>query len=158
MSYAIIGLGKIGHALAKAFARNGIEVSVATTRDPESFASDAAAIGRPRFLANQTRRAFGRWPAGPSARQYVGSTDLPRLGHVRLINRDRARSSDLTQAAADHRADPGHRSRSRLPLSYPARVDTDSDTSPCSCSDLPGSVSPPPAGSARYRKSYRWYW
>ena len=45
MSYAIIGFGKIGHALAKAFARNGIEVSVATTRDPESFAADAAAIG-----------------------------------------------------------------------------------------------------------------
>jgi 8-hydroxy-5-deazaflavin:NADPH oxidoreductase len=45
MSYAIIGFGKIGHALAKAFARNGIEVSVATTRDPKSFASDAAAIG-----------------------------------------------------------------------------------------------------------------
>jgi predicted dinucleotide-binding enzyme len=45
MSYAIIGFGKIGHALAKAFARNGIEVSVATTRDPESFASDAATIG-----------------------------------------------------------------------------------------------------------------
>jgi 8-hydroxy-5-deazaflavin:NADPH oxidoreductase len=45
MSYAIIGFGKIGQALAKAFARNGIEVSVATTRDPEGFASDAAAIG-----------------------------------------------------------------------------------------------------------------
>jgi 8-hydroxy-5-deazaflavin:NADPH oxidoreductase len=45
MSYAIVGFGKIGRALAKAFARNGIEVSVATTRDPESFASDAAAIG-----------------------------------------------------------------------------------------------------------------
>jgi predicted dinucleotide-binding enzyme len=45
MSYAIIGFGKIGHALAKAFARKGIDVSVATTRDPESFASDAAAIG-----------------------------------------------------------------------------------------------------------------
>ena len=45
MSYAIIGFGKIGHALAKAFARSGIEVSVATTRDPESFASDAAAVG-----------------------------------------------------------------------------------------------------------------
>src|SRR6202161_1690730 len=45
MSYAIIGFGKIGQALAKAFARNGIEVSVATTRDPESFASAAAAIG-----------------------------------------------------------------------------------------------------------------
>jgi predicted dinucleotide-binding enzyme len=45
MSYAIIGFGKIGQALAKAFARNGIEVSVATTRDPKSFAADAAAIG-----------------------------------------------------------------------------------------------------------------
>jgi 8-hydroxy-5-deazaflavin:NADPH oxidoreductase len=45
MSYAIVGFGKIGQALAKAFARNGIEVSVATTRDPKSFASDAAAIG-----------------------------------------------------------------------------------------------------------------
>ncbi|BCG03491.1 hypothetical protein PPGU19_080590 (plasmid) [Paraburkholderia sp. PGU19] len=45
MSYAIIGFGKIGQALSKAFARSGIEVSVATTRDPESFASAAAAIG-----------------------------------------------------------------------------------------------------------------
>jgi len=45
MSYAIIGFGNIGQALAKAFARTGIEVSVATTRDPESFAADAAAIG-----------------------------------------------------------------------------------------------------------------
>jgi predicted dinucleotide-binding enzyme len=45
MSYAIIGFGKIGQAIARAFARNGIEVSIATTRDPASFASDAAAIG-----------------------------------------------------------------------------------------------------------------
>lgn len=45
MSYAIIGFGNIGRALAKAFARKGIEVAVATTRDPESFAGDAAAIG-----------------------------------------------------------------------------------------------------------------
>jgi len=44
-SYAIIGFGHIGQALAKAFARNGIEVSIATTRDPESFSSAAAAIG-----------------------------------------------------------------------------------------------------------------
>jgi 8-hydroxy-5-deazaflavin:NADPH oxidoreductase len=44
-SYAIIGFGNIGKALAKAFARNGIDVFVATTRDPESFASAAAAIG-----------------------------------------------------------------------------------------------------------------
>jgi 8-hydroxy-5-deazaflavin:NADPH oxidoreductase len=57
MSYAIIGFGKIGHALAKAFARKGIEVSVATTRDPESFASDAAAIG-PTIVAKSLRDAL----------------------------------------------------------------------------------------------------
>lgn len=54
MNYAIIGFGNIGQALAQAFARSGIEVSVATTRDPESFASAAAAIGPtiiPRKLA-----------------------------------------------------------------------------------------------------------
>ncbi len=45
VSYAIIGFGKIGQALARAFARNSIKVSVATTRKPESFASGAAAIG-----------------------------------------------------------------------------------------------------------------
>lgn len=45
MTYAIIGFGSIGQALAKAFAHNGIEVAVATTRDPESFAADAAALG-----------------------------------------------------------------------------------------------------------------
>jgi predicted dinucleotide-binding enzyme len=45
MKYAIIGFGQIGRALASAFARKGIEVAVATTRDPRSFAADAAAIG-----------------------------------------------------------------------------------------------------------------
>ncbi|QND39663.1 NAD(P)-binding domain-containing protein [Rhizobium leguminosarum bv. viciae] len=58
MSYSIIGFGNIGRALAKAFARNGIEVSVATTRDPESFASDAAAIGStiiPKTLAEAVK-------------------------------------------------------------------------------------------------------
>ena len=58
MSYAIIGFGKIGQALATAFARKGIEVSVATTRDPKSFASDAAAIGStiiPKTLAEAVK-------------------------------------------------------------------------------------------------------
>jgi predicted dinucleotide-binding enzyme len=73
MSYAIIGFGKIGQALAKAFARNGIEVSVATTRDPDSFASDAAAIGptiMPKTLADAVKAdiiflavRFGSHPA-----------------------------------------------------------------------------------------------
>jgi predicted dinucleotide-binding enzyme len=58
MSYAIIGFGKIGQALAKAFARKGVEVSVATTRDPESFAAEAAAIGptiNPKTLAEAVK-------------------------------------------------------------------------------------------------------
>lgn len=58
MNYAIIGFGEIGQALAKAFARSGIEVSVATTRDPESFAADAAAIGSviiPKTLAEAVK-------------------------------------------------------------------------------------------------------
>ena len=45
MSYTIIDFGNIGQALANAFTRSGIDVSVATTRDPDSFASAAAAIG-----------------------------------------------------------------------------------------------------------------
>jgi predicted dinucleotide-binding enzyme len=45
MNYAIIGFGPVGQALAKAFARKSLEVSVATTRDPQSFAATAAAIG-----------------------------------------------------------------------------------------------------------------
>jgi len=56
MSYAIVGFGKIGQALAKAFARKGIEVSVATTRGPQSFASAAAAIG-PTIIAKTLAEA-----------------------------------------------------------------------------------------------------
>jgi predicted dinucleotide-binding enzyme len=58
MSYAIVGFGNIGRALARAFARKGIAVSVATTRDPESFASDAASIGKtiiPKTLAEAVK-------------------------------------------------------------------------------------------------------
>ena len=56
MSYAIIGFGNIGRALAQAFSRKGIEVSVATTRDPDSFAGDAAAIG-PKVVAKTLAEA-----------------------------------------------------------------------------------------------------
>ena len=58
MSYAIIGFGEIGQTLARAFARKGIDVSVATTHDPESFASTAAAIGlgiTPKTLAEAVK-------------------------------------------------------------------------------------------------------
>lgn len=45
MSYAIIGFGSIGQALAHAFARKGIEVTVASRRPPEELAPQARAIG-----------------------------------------------------------------------------------------------------------------
>jgi len=45
MSYAIIGFGKIGQALAHAFARKNIEVTVASRRPPEALAPQARAIG-----------------------------------------------------------------------------------------------------------------
>jgi predicted dinucleotide-binding enzyme len=57
MTYAIIGFGSVGQALAKAFARSGIDVSVATTREPESFAADAAAIG-PRVIPKTLAEAI----------------------------------------------------------------------------------------------------
>lgn len=45
MSYAIIGFGKIGQALAHAFARRNIDVTVASRRSPEVLAPLARAIG-----------------------------------------------------------------------------------------------------------------
>ena len=45
MSYAIIGSGKVGQALARAFARKGIEVAIASRRPPEVLAALARAIG-----------------------------------------------------------------------------------------------------------------
>ena len=45
MSYAIIGFGAIGQALARAFARNNIEVTVASRRSPEALLPQAQAIG-----------------------------------------------------------------------------------------------------------------
>ena len=45
MSYAIIGFGSVGQALARAFARKNIEVAVAARRPPEALAPQAKAIG-----------------------------------------------------------------------------------------------------------------
>src|SRR6185312_16251537 len=45
MSYAIIGFGAVGQALARAFARKNIEVVVASRRPPQALASQAQAIG-----------------------------------------------------------------------------------------------------------------
>src|ERR1700730_2752892 len=45
MSYAIIGFGKIGQALAQAFARKNIDVTVASRRPTEVVAAQARAAG-----------------------------------------------------------------------------------------------------------------
>jgi predicted dinucleotide-binding enzyme len=45
MTYAIVGFGAIGQALARAFARKGIDVAVASRHAPEALAPQANAIG-----------------------------------------------------------------------------------------------------------------
>jgi 8-hydroxy-5-deazaflavin:NADPH oxidoreductase len=56
MSYAIVGFGKIGQALAHAFARKNIDVTVASRRPPEALAPQARAIG-PTVIAKSLRDA-----------------------------------------------------------------------------------------------------
>jgi len=57
MSYAIVGFGKVGQALAGAFARKNIEVTVASRRPPEALAPQAQAIG-PTVVARSLRDAL----------------------------------------------------------------------------------------------------
>lgn len=45
MSHSIIGFGAVGQALARAFARKGLDVTVAGRRPPEALAAPARAIG-----------------------------------------------------------------------------------------------------------------
>ncbi|MCP1907627.1 putative dinucleotide-binding enzyme [Bradyrhizobium elkanii] len=57
MSYAIVGFGKVGQALAYAFARKNINVTVASRRPPEALAPQARAIG-PTVIAKSLREAL----------------------------------------------------------------------------------------------------
>ena len=57
MSYAIVGFGKVGQALAHAFARKNIEVTVASRRPPVALAPQARAIG-PTVVAKSLREAL----------------------------------------------------------------------------------------------------
>ena len=57
MSYAIVGFGKIGQALAHAFARKNINVTVASRRPAEELAPQARAIG-PTVVAKSLRDAL----------------------------------------------------------------------------------------------------
>jgi predicted dinucleotide-binding enzyme len=57
MSYAIVGFGKIGQALAHAFARKNIPVTVASRRSPKELAPQAQAIG-PTVTAKSLQEAL----------------------------------------------------------------------------------------------------
>jgi 8-hydroxy-5-deazaflavin:NADPH oxidoreductase len=57
MSYAIVGFGAVGQALARAFARKSIDVAVASRRPPEALAPQALAIG-PTVVAKSLRDAL----------------------------------------------------------------------------------------------------
>ena len=57
MSYAIVGFGSVGQALAHAFARKEIEVAVASRRPAEALAPQARAIG-PTVAARSLRDAL----------------------------------------------------------------------------------------------------
>ncbi len=57
MSYAIVGFGSIGQALAHAFARKSIDVTVASRHPPEAVAPQARAIG-PRVVAKSLQDAL----------------------------------------------------------------------------------------------------
>src|ERR1700739_1734349 len=57
MSYAIVGFGKIGQALAHAFARENINVTVASRHSPEELAPQARAIG-PTVVAKSLQEAL----------------------------------------------------------------------------------------------------
>jgi predicted dinucleotide-binding enzyme len=57
MSYAIVGFGAIGQALARAFARKDIDVTVASRRPPQALAPQARTIG-PTVIAKSLRDAL----------------------------------------------------------------------------------------------------
>jgi 3-hydroxyacyl-CoA dehydrogenase len=69
MSYAIVGFGKIGQALAHAFARKNIDVTVTSRRPPEALAPQARAIG-PTVVAKSLRDAL----------------EKPSWGHISTFN------------------------------------------------------------------------
>lgn len=57
MTYSIIGSGKLGTALARQFARNGIEFGLANTRGPDTLTALAQELGKP-MIAQSLQEAL----------------------------------------------------------------------------------------------------
>ena len=97
MSYAIVGFGKIGQALAHAFARKNIEVTVASRRPPEELAPQARAIG-PTVVAKSLRDALEADinPLGGAVRR----TSRGCEGPAELERRDGHRRDELVSSPA----------------------------------------------------------
>ena len=88
MSYAIVGFGKIGQALAHAFARKNINVTVASRRPPEALAPQARAIG-PTVVAKSLRDALDAdiiILAVPFGEHREVAKDLPSWGGKTVID------------------------------------------------------------------------
>lgn len=115
MTYAIIGFGAVGQALAKAFARQGIEVTVASRRSPDELAPTAKAIGSkvaPQPLA-EALLADTIILAVPFAQHQAIGTQLPNWSGKLVIDAMNAYGtsldefSGLTSSAVVARAFPG---------------------------------------------------
>jgi hypothetical protein len=83
MSYAIVGFGAIGQALARAFARKSIDVSVASHRPREALVPQALAIG-PAAGCTRGRHDHPGGPVRGTSRRCEGPPELGRHdGHRR---------------------------------------------------------------------------
>jgi 3-hydroxyacyl-CoA dehydrogenase len=110
MNYAIIGSGNEGQALAKAFARKGIEVAIASRRAAEALAPIAKVADLPMlpsFSAPDARRRTARQAySGVRLRTHHGDTRRgvavirPRaMGAVRACEGERQEFASAVPAA-----------------------------------------------------------
>lgn len=97
MTYAIIGFGSIGQALAKAFARKNIDVAVASHRPPEALAPQARAIG-PTIVAKSLADALAAdtiFLAIPFGEHGAVASALPSWEGKTIIDATNAFGEDL---------------------------------------------------------------
>src|SRR5581483_9112000 len=119
MSYAIVGFGKIGQALAHAFARNNINVTVASRRPPEALAPQARAVG-PTVIARPLRDALEADTillAIPFAEHREVAKALPSWETLANSSRQTAMLHSQLHRISSQKSEPVHGSapRCRLP-------------------------------------------